>query len=108
MNPATVMRRKRSKKEITDILSRYRDSGKNRRQFCEEEGLSYNTLCNWLRVCRRKGEKKTAGSRSVFVSLAVSAQRTGEPVMELRLPDGSSLSFYTLPDSGFLKSLLKG
>jgi transposase-like protein len=97
-------RRKFSAAEISAVLKRYRQSGKSRREFCDLEGISYHRLCNWLRAEKKPGKRPRPKNASSFIALDITP--AARSVMQLALPGGRLLSFFTQPDVELIKQLL--
>ena len=104
MEKSKRTRRKWSKKQISNILTRYHRSGKSKREFCDLEGISYATFGNWYRNKRSTPDKHF---KKDFIQVRLEAGHAGEPVAELILGNGRILKFYSMPDAGFVKSVLQ-
>lgn len=99
-------RRKLSATEISGILRRYRQSGKNRQEFCDLEGISYSSLGNWLRAKKQLKEKFSKTKSGKFISLDLAGLASAAPLMQISFPAGCTISFFTQPLAGFIKELL--
>jgi hypothetical protein len=92
-------------KEIADVLTRYHQSGKSKREFCDLEGIHYSTFGNWFRSQKRKKKKRELAA-GPFMKLKFPPLYSGTvPFMQLSLP-GGDISFYSEPRAQFVKSLL--
>jgi len=84
----------RSADEWAQILERYNTSGLTQEAFSRREGIRYGTLVAWLGR-RRKGSGElppSATTSSKFQELSLTAPSTSQATLEVRLPDGTSLS----------------
>jgi transposase-like protein len=105
MEDSKHQRRKFTAAEISEVLKKYRQSGKNRQEFCDLEGISYSSLGNWIRAEKKSKEKNSTRKPSDFISLDLkSAASTLR--MQINFPGGRSVSFFTEPDPQFVRSLL--
>lgn len=86
-------RRIRSADEWAQILERYDASGLTQEAFSRREGIRYGTLVAWLGRRRKRGEQSPAQSPSTkFHELSLRAPSSSPATLEVRLPDGTSLS----------------
>ena len=107
MEKAKHVRRFRGKKQIADILARYGRSGKNMREFCDLEGISYSSLGNWLRAGKQGKGRAGKKPSPAFVSLKLRERQTaGDVFMQIRFPDGRTVSFFAEPAAELVKTLL--
>ena len=73
----------RSAAQWSEIIARYRESGRGSRQFCEQEGLTPRPLAKWERRLRR-GE----GTKGQFVAVPTPPV-LGDPwAVEVEFPNG--------------------
>lgn len=103
-------------------VNRFYDSGSlNKVEFCKEHGLIYNTFKHWIIVYEKlKTQKnnptlpiplKSSIKEDSFVSLKIeneqSVSTVGQPVMEVKLSNGSTLCFYQNVSASFIRELLQ-
>lgn len=83
-------------------VKEWQHSGLSQIGYCQEQGISFSKFNYWVRKAR-----PSAASPSGFVSIQVenSAQRSGQPLMELISPGGIRLNFYGAVDPEFIKRL---
>jgi transposase len=65
MEKETKPRRHFTDKEIADVFTRYEQSGKSKREFCDLEGIHYSTFGNWFRKKKKKKKRATSRNRPV-------------------------------------------
>lgn len=88
----------RSKEEITSLIEQWRTSGKNKKQFCQENNLTYMTFIGWTAP-----KKKT---KSAFIPIHVN--KTLPTIFaEINLPDGSHIILHNEVSAHYLKSVLR-
>jgi hypothetical protein len=89
-------RRIRGEAEWSEILDRYDSSGLTQDAFSRREGIRYGTLVAWLGRRRKRGgqlsESKPLSGKFHELSLHTPEAGTTPPKMEVRLPDGTSVS----------------
>jgi transposase-like protein len=107
MEEKKQQRRKFSASEISAVLKRYRQSGKNRREFCDLEGISYSSLGNWMRAKKKRRKKFPAKKSGGFVSLDLAGSLAAAPLVQISFPLGHTVSFFTRPDAELVKQLLR-
>jgi hypothetical protein len=105
-------RRKFSKKQIADILNRYRRSDRSKREFCDHEGISYTSPDsyrdgNWFRKSKSPAKRTLRKKKDPFVELVPETAVPASPAARLNFPGGKSLEFFSMPDADLLKSLLE-
>jgi hypothetical protein len=99
-------RRIRGAHEWWLILKRYDQSGLTQTAFCARKGLKYGTLVAWLGRRRKKGDLSGEGSdtRPKFQELSLSGfPDSGNPQLEVALPDGVVVRKYTMHSLRLLK-----
>lgn len=73
--PTTEKPAIRSKEEIASIITQWQQSGKNKKQFCQENNLTYMTFIGW-----------TAPEKSALGKKSKSACRTGREKLAAFIP----------------------
>ena len=58
MNAETRPNRVHSRQEWKEIICKYEESGKTRREYCLEQGLRYETFRRWVGVLERAKEEE--------------------------------------------------
>lgn len=103
-------RRIRSADEWAQILERYDASGLTQEAFSRREGIRYGTLVAWLgRRRKHGGELSTRQSpSSKFHELSLPDPSCSQATLEVRLPDGTSLSGSNAETLAQLVRLLRG
>jgi len=76
----------RSAAQWSELITRYRQSGLGRRQFCEVEGLVPRTFEQWERRLRHNGGKK-----GQFVEVPSPLGGSGPWAVEVEFPTGVRL-----------------
>lgn len=103
-------RRIRSADEWAQILERYDASGLTQEAFSRREGIRYGTLVAWLGRRRKHGGELSTGQSpsSKFHELSLPAPSCSQATLEVRLPDGTSLSGSNAETLAQLVRLLRG
>ena len=76
-----IIKKRRSKEEIAELLELYEASGKSIRQWSLESGIPLSTLSGWL----RRHEEKSDDEEIKFVSLKPEGPFLEEEVLEASL-----------------------
>ena len=69
---ACVVRRRRSRQEVEEVVAEYESSGLSRIEFCRERGVALSTLGRYR---SRRGRQEPAAS-NVLLAVEVSGRRT--------------------------------
>ncbi len=94
----------RTKQEIDELIKQWTESGKNKKVFCLEQGLKYNTFIGWTKD-RKKELLMTKGLSSGFIPLQV--QQDNKSVFaEVKFSNGNCVLLYEYVGTGYLRSLL--
>jgi hypothetical protein len=91
----------RSKEEITAIIERWRASGKNKKIFCQENNLTYQTFIGWTAPKKKAKEKFPA-----FIPVRVS-KPSPDFFAEINLPGGSKIIFQNEVRAEYLRMILR-
>ena len=106
MKPKNSSQRRRfTKRERSNWLSRYRSSGLSQREFAVKHGLNLGTLVQWLVKERRRASAPPAS----FVEVPLG--RVGQPedwVADLTWPSGLRVRLRTDAPKSWLGIVLKG
>ena len=76
----------RSAAQWQEIVTRYRQSGLGRQEFCAAEGLTVRTLAKWVRRLRRSETPK-----GHFIEVPAPGEKVGPWAMEVEFPNGVRL-----------------
>jgi len=76
----------RSTTQWSEIIARYRQSGLGRREFCEQEGLTFRTFEEWERR-QRRAER----SKGQFVEVSTPSVIPSPWAVEVEFPNGVRL-----------------
>jgi transposase-like protein len=68
-----VVRRRRSRHEVEQLVAEFESSGLNRSEFCRERGLGLSTLARY----RRRRERQAPGGSNTLLAVEVSGRATG-------------------------------
>lgn len=82
------------------LYQKWKSSGLPVGVFCEQASVKYATFRYWV----KKIEQPDIAD-SGFTELRMN-QVNSDPIVLLNFPTGASLSFYQLPDTAWLKTLL--
>jgi hypothetical protein len=89
----------RTREQKEELILRWQQSGKSRKEFCQENGISYNSLVGW---CKQIKEEKTS---SGFTE--VKLNQTSVLFAQVHLPGGIKIDFYQPIPADFIRSFLK-
>jgi hypothetical protein len=76
--------KRRTKSERLAHLGQWRDSGLSRRDYCQQQGLNYNTFLSWSKL------ESPAEPRDSFVALPL-ADNISQNQILIRFPNGIEL-----------------
>jgi hypothetical protein len=89
----------RTRKQKEEIIQQWQQSGKSRKEFCEEHQINYNSLVGW---CKQfKEQKTTPGFTEVKLKEATGL------FAQIHLPSGIRIDFFQSVPSAYFQSLLK-
>lgn len=89
----------RTREQKQELILLWQQSGKSRKEFCQEQGITYNSLVGW---CKQfKDQKASAGFTEIKIneSPGVFAQ--------IQLPGGIKIEFFQSVPAEYLQSLLR-
>lgn len=89
-----------SRDHYVSLYQEWKSSGLPVGLFCERASVKYATFRYWA----KKFEQPDIAD-SGFTELRIK-QGNSAPIAVLNFPTGASMSFYELPDTGWLKTLL--
>lgn len=92
-----IVKKGRSRAEKERLLLQWKESGKTRKEFCQEQGINYGTFATWPREC-------ITPSESAFkeIKLGPSTQML---FAQVHYPGGIRMDFFQPVSSEFLRSL---
>lgn len=96
----------RSKEEITALIDLWRQSGKTKKKFCQENNLVYMTFIGWTAP---KKSRKLSGAKEkspAFIAVKVNKTLTGV-FAEINQPGGSKVIFHREVSAQYLKEVLR-
>lgn len=76
--------RRRTKSERLEHLQQWRESGLSRRDYCQQQGLTYSTFLSWFKL------ESPGDPRHSFVALPF-AEHVCEGQLLIRFPSGIEL-----------------
>ena len=98
-NQNNVQKNWRTQAEKRAIISKWQESGKSRREFCEENGINYNSLVSWSKQLRDK--KPSPG----FVE--VKMESPSSLFAQIHLPSGMKIDLYQPITAELFRALVK-
>lgn len=87
--------------ERQELIDQWKQSGKNKTEFCKENSLSYFSFCDWIR--KRKRVPKT---KSSFIPVKIKPN-SEKPFAEISLKSGTVITLYKEVNVAFLSCLVK-
>ena len=89
----------RTREQKQELILQWQQSGKSRKTFCEEQGITYNSLVSW---CKQfKDQKNATGFSEVKLK-----DNTGL-FAQVNLPSGIKIDFYQSVPVEYLQCLLR-
>ena len=89
----------RTREQKQEIILQWQQSGKSRKDFCQENGISYNSLVGW---CKQfKDQPASSGFAEVKLNPVTSL------FAQVQLPGGIRIDFYQPLSPDFIQSFLK-
>ena len=87
--------------QYTQLIERWQQSGKNIRQFCNDENIGYHAFHYWKKKIQKKSENG-------FIKLKHAAPVVAASIWcELVFASGNRVLFHQLPHVNFVKQLLR-
>src|SRR3974377_1182699 len=74
-----VVRRRRTRAEVQQLVSEFASSGMRQNEFCRSRGLSLSTLARHLKKRRWKKKRKSTGAKCKLLGVELA---TGKPAAE--------------------------
>ncbi len=87
----------RTREQKEEIILQWQQSGKSRKEFCEQQGISYNSLVGW---CKQFKDEKTS---SGFTEVRVKSD--SGLFAQLHMPSGIRIDFFQSVPADYFQSL---
>ena len=100
-NQNTVQKGWRTRKQKEEIILQWQQSGKSRKEFCTEQGVSYNSLVGWCKQFR--DQKKITG----FTEIKVCEPNESGLFAQVHLSGGIKIDFYQKVPADYFQSLFR-
>jgi hypothetical protein len=89
----------RTREQKQEIILQWQQSGKSRKEFCQEQGITYNSLVGW---CKQfKDQKESSGFTEVKLN------QDSSLFAQIHLPGGIKIDFYQPIPADFIRSFIK-
>jgi hypothetical protein len=98
-NQNNVQKGWRTREQKEELILQWQQSGKSRKEFCQEQGITYNSLVGW---CKQfKDQKASTGFSEVKVK--------SDPGLfaQLNLPGGIRIDFFHSVPVEYFQSLIR-
>jgi transposase-like protein len=89
----------RTRQQKEELILQWQQSGKSRKEFCQEHGISYNSLVGWCKYF--KDQKKTTGFAEVKI------EKDSSLFAQVHLPGGIKIDFYQSVAAEYFQSLIR-
>ena len=89
----------RTREQKQEIIQQWQQSGKTRKEFCMEQGISYNSLVSW---CKELRDKKSSNGFT-----EVKLNQTTSLFAQVLLPGGIKIDFYQSIPAELIRSFIK-
>jgi hypothetical protein len=100
----STQRKLLSKEEINQVVELWKQSGKTKKSFADEQGLKYVTFTGW---CKRHGRKKIVQKSTPEKFIPIEVKQEPSIFAELEFSAGQKIVFYQSVTAEYLKTLLK-
>ncbi|MBK6396676.1 MAG: hypothetical protein KA450_03960 [Bacteroidia bacterium] len=91
----------RTWQEKETIILQWQQSGLSRKEFCEQQQISYNSLVSWCKILK---DKKTAPG---FTELKIPAVASSGLFAQMHLPKGIRIDIFQFVPAEYVQALLK-
>ncbi len=91
----------RTREQKEEIILQWQQSGKSRKEFCQEQGISYNSLVGWCKQFRDQAEIRG------FTEVKVNETTQAGLFARLHLPDGITIDLYQSVPAHYFQSLIR-
>lgn len=96
-----------NEQEMGRVFARWKQSGKTKTAFCEDEGIIKSTFYYWVK--KFQGPKPTVKKMGTAFTPLVLEQNISlnvkQPVFRINYISGVSIDFFNEVDAGYIKSL---
>jgi len=99
-NQNNVQKSWRTHEQKEEIILQWQQSGKSRKEFCAEQGVSYNSLVGWCKQFR--DQKKSTG----FAEIKVCESKESGLFAQVHLSGGIKIDFYQRVPADYFQSLI--
>ena len=82
------------------MVRQWQESGKSRKEFCDENGIGYNSLVSW---CKQLKDAKLTGG---FSEVKTNSKVSSLIFAQAHFPSGIRIDFYQPVTSDFIRSFL--
>ena len=89
----------RTREQKEEIIQQWQESGKSRKEFCEEHQVSYNSLVGW---CKQFKDQKAASGFTEVKMKEVSGLYA-----QVHLPGGIRIDFFRVVPVEYFQSLVR-
>jgi Transposase len=89
----------RTREQKEEIIRQWQQSGKSRKVFCQEVGVTYNSLVSWCK--QMKDQQASQGFTEVKIK-----ESTGL-FAQIQLPGGIKIDFFQSVPAEYLQSLIR-
>lgn len=92
----------RTKEQTQELIERWKQSGKSKKLFAQDNGINYMTFIGWF---SRDTKKKPSKEKPSFISVPMKTA-SGQLFAELHFKNGTRVSFYQPVGAEYFQSLL--
>ncbi len=96
-----VQKNWRTRQEKEELVLQWQQSGMCRKEFCLQNGITYNSLVSW---CKQFKDKKTA---TAFTEVKIPAVATSGLFVQVHLSKGARIDFFHFVPSDYIQALIK-
>ena len=97
---------KRSKEEVAALITQWKESGKNKKTFCQDQQLNYLTFIAWTNKPKKKRSKNDTTLSNRFVPVTI--KKEGENIFaQITLKHGEQVLFYQAITAEYIRSLIR-
>lgn len=91
----------RTRQEKEELIVQWQQSGMTRKEFCQEKGITYNSLVSW---CKQFKDKKTVPG---FTEVKIPAAATSGLFAQVHLSKGIRIDFFHSVPADYFQALIK-
>ena len=101
-NQDNVQKGWRTREQKEELILQWQQSGKSRKDFCQEQGITYNSLVGW---CKQFKDRKVS---SGFAEVKVKVKAAANPGLfaQLHMPGGIRVEFFQSVPVEYFQSLI--